>query len=164
MHRGSKENKMPARLWSPPAALHQGGHGLALGARKPASGGRRSAGRAQKRPPLRLTGLVVSKGYKQGAMPPFQRSALNFNLCARFVLHAPPLSVFLSRAIDETDSRPVIAKALGLVSIKERCDSSVRPVFFLFCIYMCVLRTSDPRRGREMQPVDHRRASAIHSC
>ena len=56
LHRGSKENKRPARLWSPPAALHQGRHGLAFGARKPASGGCQSAGRAQKRPSLRLTG------------------------------------------------------------------------------------------------------------
>jgi len=50
LHRGSKENKRPPRLWSPPAALHKSGHGLALGTRKPASGGR----------------LVASKGRKPG--------------------------------------------------------------------------------------------------
>jgi len=63
----SSSNKRPARLWSPPAALHQGGHGLALGARKPASGGRRSAGRGQKRPPLRLTG---SRPAPESRLPP----------------------------------------------------------------------------------------------
>ena len=36
--------------------------------------------------------LVVSKGCKPGASPPFQRSTVNFDHCARFV--------FLSRAID----------------------------------------------------------------
>jgi len=40
--------------------------------------------------------LVVSKGWKPVLAPPFQRSTVNLNHCARLV--------FLSHAIDETDS------------------------------------------------------------
>jgi len=53
--------------------------------------------------------LVVSKGCKPAVSPPFQRNAVNLNHCARFV--------FLSRAVDETDSPYYAANAVVLLVV-----------------------------------------------